>query len=565
VQTCRAVRIRHGQLTGGIRVKIYFENMTAINLFREPYFDKKLQSIEPPTVTHALLAAIVAFSSRFCSQEDSECDARTREALAKFGHPPSYFQGLASQLIDQAVQEFDSSAPPLSLLQAAILLAHGQLTQGVRGKAWRSLGTCVRIAYELNLHLVDSGYANETDEVDVELWCDHEEKRRAWWAIWEMDVFASTIRRCPTAIDWSQNETLLPVDDESWFRGKPQASCFLELDSTRRWSVIQRSGNHSAKAWFIVINSLMKDAQCISSPRSIPNLNLRDDRHNAPNACKRQKLADAAVEEARENLEILSNSVRCFVLALPAALRFRNQYLGFHARLPGQISARQEHCGLYNIYVMTQLATLMIHQYDVFGGPVRTGWARDCLNSRLSEKSRSHESPWRPPRGNSDTDIMALDQYFEAADNILTIVRRSSDNHTKWINAFLASTIWLAAAVQLVRKEFGPPGTNRGLVKSKFDVLYITYQKCVSWWDIQTALQQNLESLESQLHTFREENKRPDESRWQTIDRRAAAENELWTNEIQGQNDNRQADRGESVPKTSHSALLSKLTEQSKS
>jgi hypothetical protein len=523
--------------------------MTAINLFREPYFDKKLQSIEPSTVTHALLAAIVAFASRFCSQEDGESDPYTREALAQFGHPASYFQNLASQMIDQALQEFDDSVPPLSLLQAAILLAHGQLTQGVRGKAWRSLGTCVRIAYELNLHLVDSGYAIDTDEVDVELWCDREEKRRAWWAIWEMDVFASTIRRCPTAIDWSQNETLLPVDDESWFRGKPQASCFLELDLTRRWSVIQRSGNHSAKAWFIVINSLMKDAQCISSPRSIPNLNLRDDRRDASNTCRRQKIADAAVEKASEKLEILSNSVRCFVLALPAALRFRNQYLGFHARLLGQISARQEHCGLYNIYVMTQLATLMIHQYDVFGGPIRTGLARDCSNPWLGANPKSHESPWRPPRGNTDRDTMALDQYFEAADNILTIVSRSSDNHTKWINAFLASTIWLAAAVQLVRKEFGPPGTNRGLVKSKFDVLYITYQKCVSWWDIQTALQQNLESLESQLHTFREENKRPDEARWKTIDRRVVTENELWTNGIQDPSDKRQAAHGESSSK----------------
>lgn len=95
---------------------------------------------------------------------------------------------------------------------------------------------------------------------------------------------------------------------------------------------------------------------------------------------------------------------------------------------------------------------------------------------------------------------MALDQYFEG-DNILTIVYHSCDNHIKWINAFLASTIWLAAAVQ--RKEFGPAGTNRGLVKSKFDVLYITYERCVSCWDIQTALQQNLESLEEQLHTFR--------------------------------------------------------------
>lgn len=533
--------------------------MTAINLFREPYFDQKLQSIEPSIVTHALLAAIVAFSTRFCCQEDSECDQYTEIALEQFGHAPSYFLRLASQFIDQALQEYDNSPPPLSLLQAAILVAHGQLTQGVRGNAWRSLGTCVRIAYELNLHLIDSGYIPETVEVDVEQWCDREEKRRSWWAIWEMDVFASTIRRCPTAIDWSQNETLLPVEDESWFRGKPKASCFLEQDLTRRWNVIQRSGNHSAKAWFIVINSLMKDAQCISSPRSIPNLNLRSDRREAPNTCRQETIANAAVEEARQKLETLSNSVRCFVLALPASLRFRNQYLGFDARLPGQItSARQDHCGIYNIYVMTQLATLMICQYDVFGGPIRTGWARNPSNSRLTQHPRGHGVLRWPFRGNNDADTMVLDQYFEAADNILTIVHRSCDNHVKWINAFLASTIWLAAAVQLVRKEFGPSGTNRGLVKSKFDVLYITYEKCVSCWNIQTALHQNLESLEEQLHTFHGENKRPGEARRNVMNRKVGREKESWTNEIQDRSDERYAAPGKSL--LGSSKVLTRLT-----
>jgi len=535
--------------------------MTAINLFREPYFDQKLQNIESPTVTHALLAAIVAFSSRFCCQEDSESDQYTWEAFGGVAHTRLYFQRLASQFIDQALNECDESPPPLSLLQAAILLAHGQLTQGVRGKAWRSLGTCVRIAYELNFHLIDSGHACENVKVDVEQWCDQEEKRRAWWAIWEMDVFASTIRRCPTAIDWTQNETLLPVEDEFWFRGEPRASCFLESDLTRRWSAIQRSANGSAKAWFIVINSLMKEAQCISSPRSIPNLSLPEDRPEASHTCKREKVARAAVEEGAEKLEIISNSVHCFVLALPASLRFRKQYLGFDARLPGETtSTRQQHCGIYNINVMTQLATLMIHQYDVFGGPVRTGWSKHCPNSR--PKSRDHEGSWRASRGTNDADIIALDQYFEAADNILTIVHRSCDKHIQWINPFLASTIWLAAAVQLVRKEFGPSGTNRDLVKSKFDVLYITYQKCVSFWDIQTALQQNLESLEAQLQTFHKEDKRPDEARRKSVDRREPREKESWTNESQDRNNERQLAYGRFSFRLIENFNLANLTKQ---
>ena len=98
---------------------------------------------------------------------------------------------------------------------------------------------------------------------------------------------------------------------------------------------------------------------------------------------------------------------------------------------------------------------------------------------------------------------LAMDQYFEAADEILSIVHRSSNDHIQHINAFLASTIWLASAVQLVRKEFGPLGTNRSLVKSKFEVLNMTCKSWISFWGIQAAMQQNLETLEAQLGTFR--------------------------------------------------------------
>jgi hypothetical protein len=238
-------------------------------------------------------------------------------------------------------------------------------------------------------------------------------------------------------------------------------------------------------------------------------------------------------EDAAEELETIANSVRCFVLALPASLRFRNQYLGFHAHLSGQTastSARQQHCGIYNIEAMTQLATLMIRQFALFA-PARSNSSKHCPHPR--SKSRGHEGGWEGSRGSIETNSVAVDQYFEAADAILNLVNRGADNHIQWINPFLASTIWLAAAVQLVRKEFGPSGTNRALVKSKFDVLYLTYQKCVWFWDIQTALQQNLESLEAQLYTFREENKRPDETRRQKADYRDD-DGKSWTNDSHG-------------------------------
>ncbi|KAI1046224.1 hypothetical protein LB505_009848 [Fusarium chuoi] len=82
-----------------------------------------------------------------------------------------------------------------------------------------------------------------------------------------MDVFASTIRRTPTAISWSQMEVLLPAPDANWYQDNPAGSCFLEQEPGQRWKALQESGNVSPKAWFIVINSLMKDAQVISCPR----------------------------------------------------------------------------------------------------------------------------------------------------------------------------------------------------------------------------------------------------------------------------------------------------------
>jgi len=90
-------------------------------------------------------------------------------------------------------------------------------------------------------------------------------------------------------------------------------------------------------------------------------------------------------------------------------------------------------------------------------------------------------------------------QYYDAADCILGIVNRSCEEHILHINPFLSSTIWLASAVQLVRKHFVQACSDRNLIKSRFDVLYLTYKRCVQFWDVQTALQRNLEVIEEQL------------------------------------------------------------------
>lgn len=419
----------------------------------------------------------------------------------------AHFEDLASKLIDEALRQCGDESPPLCILQALILTTFHRLIQGVRGVAWRSLGACVRLAYELDLHLIDSPIVNRNlwTDMDVRQWCADEERRRAWWAIWEMDVFASTVRRRPTAIDWSQNETSLPVNDELWFRGQMQKSCLLEQSPINRWKALHRSGNDSPKAWFIVVNSLMREAQMISSPRALPKPG--DSCQIAIQTAGASHNFDTSFKEKAERLGTLANALRCFSLSLPEPLRYRGQHLSFDAAVgAGPTPWRHLHASIYSIHTMTQLAKLMIYHCHVFGGLGVAPRHFDTAISNVSSPELSAVHYSSNPDGNHEstgTDRIAMAQYFEAADNILEIVSMSSDNHVRHVSPFSASLIWLAAAVHLIRKAFNSAGISENFANSKFDVISLCYQQYVSFWNISMTMQQNLDSLELRLEQFR--------------------------------------------------------------
>lgn len=124
--------------------------MTAFSLFQRPIFEAKLYASLAPIRRYALLAAMFCFSVRFGHPESSSSDTEYQPPPT-----PESFWEVAVQLIDQALHHCGDEAPPLCLLQAMVLTTFQQLVKGVRGRAWRSRGTCVRIAYELQLNLID--------------------------------------------------------------------------------------------------------------------------------------------------------------------------------------------------------------------------------------------------------------------------------------------------------------------------------------------------------------------------------------------------------------------------
>jgi hypothetical protein len=86
-------------------VRIYFDNMVAINIFHEPTFIQALHAITSESHLIALMAAICAYSVRFIPFEaDEELEQELSWGRAD-QRTPTLFLNLSSQQIDKALNE----------------------------------------------------------------------------------------------------------------------------------------------------------------------------------------------------------------------------------------------------------------------------------------------------------------------------------------------------------------------------------------------------------------------------------------------------------------------------
>jgi hypothetical protein len=388
-----------------LRLSSYFDNMTAFNLFHRPTFDLKLQKLETDSQVHALLSAMFSFSARFE-------DRRQKDPHVQIPSP-GYFHDLASRQINECLDECSDQAPPLCILQSLVLVTFQELVRGVRGRAWRRLGTCVRIAYELELHLEDSrdswNGCHAAGVLPIRQLIEKEERRRVWWTIWEFDVFASTIRRLPLAIDWSSNFAWLPIDDELWYTHNFQTSCvlscFLSNDPASRWQALERCGNQGSKAWFIAINATMRDCQQLS--RSTAST-------NGQGKSSRPSSSVARIERGR----ILSAALRDLPTALPTSLRYQGEFLSFRKteRSNSYSLPYYKDSSRYSIHLMTQLTTFMLYHKEFLG---------TVGQSAISPLAQGQRFPI--------TNYEAWDKYLTSIDNVVALVRNSEFSLTRFI------------------------------------------------------------------------------------------------------------------------------------
>ncbi|KAK0657879.1 fungal-specific transcription factor domain-containing protein [Cercophora newfieldiana] len=470
---CAALKISKD--TYNMLMESYFANMTAFSLFRPGSIEPKFAMMQHISEAETLVAAMFSFAARHC-----------RDDAAQPGScpSPSQFAQIAFSRYDETVERYGDLRPPFWLLQASVLITFYQLTQSVRSRSWRRLGDCIRSSYEMNLHLVDANHdpKTKTDKTpgDIQRWVLLEERRRAWWAVWEMDVFASTIRRLPTAINASVNLTMLPVSDSYWFNDRYQESCFLTEDCSLRWKHLTESGNESAKAWFIVTNSLMRNTQRIVYPAGSA-MRILNDRFS---------------ETHQDQLNIVANSLYCTTASLPSRLAYQGETLDFRPRPAPQshLSPRQEHADKYSIHLLTQLCRFMIYHHKICA---QAPWLQSAKEDP-SRESGTHAEQGQPTAAATPE----WSNYMSASDEIVAVVRNSARDHYKYVNPFLANTLWFASAAQCACKVFGPSSFNKRLVTSNLDLLKLTIDRYISFWGGMESLKGRLSRIETGLQSL---------------------------------------------------------------
>lgn len=405
---------------------------------------------------------------------------------------PGRFYEIASDATHKQLRSCGDKLPQLFLLQALVLTTYNELVIGVRGVAWRSLGLVIRIAYEMGLHLVDLPLRStgKDGSESVEVWISKEERRRVWWTIWELEIFATTIRRCPIGMNQSQHATLLPVEDSFWFEGKKASSCFLDADPTLRWKNLQKSGNENGRAWFILINSFMCDAHSLANP-SVPQ-RAKFGRGQSSGAQWHSRSADIG-----PRLVVLENCVSCFSMALPKKLQYRPNLSSANGTSSRDSTTRKSGSDIQAIHVMTQLSKLMILHNDCFRDE------HSGAGSETEEADRTFSSSMRGaprPDDEATTHRDALSpKYVHAAEQVVSTVRDATPYHVSDSDPLLANTFWMVAAIQIIQTIFAGTKSERLVARSNLDLLRLSLIQHRDFWNTSSVLVENLDNLEDAM------------------------------------------------------------------
>lgn len=429
----------------------------------------KLLRIPSKLNLKALLAMMFAFACKDTSNHPLAAASKEFSAAR--------FADAGLRYVNLALEQCGDEVPPLCVLQALILATHWLILKGVRGKAWRSVGVCIRLVFELGLHTTDSDNGPDHYLKNAEKWCEDEERRRAYWAVWEMDQFSSHMKHIPITIDWIQQDVYLPAEDERWFAGQPPLSCAMASDMIDRSKNLHSVDNASERAWYIVVAALGAEAYEIGYPKEKVNRRSRE-----------------RILETQDHWQAISNAIRLSLILLPDKLKFNGQYLDFGTQNMGHQSARStlhNHSAIYLTTMLAQGTNLIALRGYVFEAYMRKlirlaeGGAEENNNASIPEEM-----------------MQKVGQCFKAADAVLNVHANCHDSYYKYITPYVATVTWGAATAQLLRHELEEDESQKMVIRSKFEVLRATHNQFMQYWGMSQVPRQSLDTLEQRLAQF---------------------------------------------------------------
>jgi hypothetical protein len=232
---------------------------------------------------------IFSLSARF-STHPYFASTPTRERGVQFGDRARVLHDKLRLISEEAT---------LRGLQGCILLAYYFTVEGPCHRSWILTGVCIRLVYELDIDKVDQ----RGDSLhDANEWSHKEERRRAWWLVWELDSFSSIVSQRPFSVNRKRMTVHLPVSDEAWCANTPIKSSKLGSKPADAWTNLRDSPNQNPRCWAIVSNYL---------------LSLVFEKHE-----DRESISSIERQE-------LHTAITCFALSLPVSLQLKADSIYF--------------------------------------------------------------------------------------------------------------------------------------------------------------------------------------------------------------------------------------------
>lgn len=180
-------------------------------------------------------------------------------------------------------------------------------------------------------------------------------------------------------------------------------------------------------------------------------------------------------------------------MSLPTGLRYRGEGLSFENNSMHKRSCQKD-SDVYSIHLMLQLTRIVL----IIGNAVES-MAIERNTSTITQLTPTGSIDRDQPMKSTETEPWK--QYLQAAENVHTLVCNSSPDHVQLVNPFVASTIWLAAAILLAYRFLGThdDDKNKELIESNFNLLRTNFTQFVDFWGISSAFLNKLSHLQVKL------------------------------------------------------------------